>query len=90
MISSAMTDYLPANGTNKAPAAQAPAHMAAWLEARGYCIVRSPGPGPADPGDLDLVARTDWRSAGDEDGRPEIARQVLAASAVPTDIRRVA
>jgi hypothetical protein len=72
VMSSAVTDYLLANGTNKVPAAQAPAHMAAWLEARGYCIVRCPGPGPADPGDFDLVARIaaliDWRSAADEDG----------------------
>jgi hypothetical protein len=95
LISSAMTDYLLVNGTNKAPAAQAPAHMAAWLEAKGYCIVRSPG---ADPGDFDLVARIaaliDWQSAADEDGRREIVREVLATSsatsAVPTDVRRVA
>jgi hypothetical protein len=93
-----MTDYLLANGTNKAPAAQAPAHMASWLEARGYQIVRSPGPGTADPGDSDLVARIasliDWESCTDEDGRHEIVRQVLSAvagrSAVVTDFRRVA
>jgi hypothetical protein len=85
-----MTACLLANGTNKAPAAQAPAHGAGWLVARGYRIVRSPGPASAGPGDLDLVARIDWRAAGDEDGRPEIVREVLASSAVPTDIRRVA
>lgn len=94
IISSAMTDYLLANGTNKAPAAKAPAHMAAWLEARGYCIVRSPLRGPAESDDLDLVARIaaliGWRSAADEDGRREIVRQVLAMSTVLTDTRRVA
>jgi hypothetical protein len=83
VISSAMTDYLLANRTNKAPAVQAPAHMASWLEARGYRIVRSPGPEPADPGDSDLVARiadlVDWAPCGDEDGRRSIVRQVLAA-----------
>ena len=56
-----MTGYLLANGTNKAPAVQAPAHMAAWLEARGCSIVRCAGPGPADPGDFDLVARPNAR-----------------------------
>jgi hypothetical protein len=82
-----MTDYLLANGTNKAPAVRAPAHMASWLEARGYRIVRSPSPGSVDPGDRDLVARiaagVDWTSgedpSGDEDGRLSIVRQVLAA-----------
>jgi hypothetical protein len=91
-----MTDYLLANGTNKAPALQAPTHMASWLETRGYRIVRSPGPGPADPGDSDLVARIaaliDWSAAeADEDARRAIVRQVLAArSAVVTDLRRAA
>jgi hypothetical protein len=98
MISSAMTDYLLANGTNKAPATLAPAHMAAWLDARGYRIVRSPGPGSTDPGDADLVARIaaliEWRPCEDEDDRHSIVRQVLAAvaarSAAAPDIRRVA
>jgi hypothetical protein len=91
-----MTDYLLANGTNKAPALQAPTHMASWLEARGYLIVRSPGHGSVDPGDADMVARIaaqiDWAAAGrDEEGRRSIVRQVLAArSAADTDIRRVA
>lgn len=79
-----MTDYLLANGTNTAPAVRAPAHMAAWLEARGYRIVRSPDSRPGGPGDLDVVARIagliDWRSAADEDGRREIVRLVLATS----------
>lgn len=91
-----MTDYLLANGTNKAPALQAPTHMASWLEARGYRIVRSPDLGPVDPGDSDLVARIaaliDWVAPdGDEDSRRSIVRQVLAArSAEVTDIRRAA
>ena len=79
-----MTDYLLASGTNKAPATRAPAHMAAWLEARGYQIVRSPATGRVDPGDRDLVARIDglidWQPACDEHGDPRsVVRQVLAA-----------
>jgi hypothetical protein len=57
VIRSAMTDYFLANGTNKAPATEAPAHIASWLDARGYRIVRLPATGPVDPGDPDLVAR---------------------------------
>ena len=93
-----MTDYVLANGTNRAPAGLAPAHMASWLGARGYRIVRSPGPGPVDPGDPDLVARItaliDWQSCEDEGDRRAIVRQVLAAvssrSAIGPDLRRVA
>jgi hypothetical protein len=92
-----MTDYLLANGTNKAPATLAPAYMASWLDARGYRIVRSPDHGPVDPGDADLVARIaaliDWQPGEDEDYRHAIVRQVLSAVADPSaasDIRRVA
>jgi hypothetical protein len=93
-----MTDYLLANGTNKAPATQAPAHMASWLDARGYRIVRSPGPGQVDPGDGNVVARIaaviDWQTCEDEDQRQYIVRQVLAAvtgrSTADPDIRRAA
>lgn len=95
LISSAMTDYFLANGTNKAPAVQAPAHIASWLDARGYRIVRLPVPGPVDPGDADLVARiaalVDWSSCEHEDHRLAIVRQVISnLSAAPTDVRRAA
>jgi hypothetical protein len=99
VIGNAMTDYLLAAGTNKAPATGAPAHVAAWLEARGYRIVRSPVMRPVDPGDLDQVARIvgsiDWHPTHDECGnRRSIVRQVLATAAaaatVATDTRRVA
>jgi hypothetical protein len=84
VIGLAMTDYLLAAGTNKAPATRAPEHMAAWLETRGYRLVRSPATGPADPGDPGLVARIaaaiDWRSlAYDTCTRHAIIRQVLTA-----------
>jgi hypothetical protein len=93
-----MTDYFLANGTNKAPAALAPAHIASWLDSRGYRIVRLPSPGPVDPGDTDLVARIaaliDWESCQHEDDRRAIVRQVLASLSLPpaahTDIRRAA
>lgn len=91
-----MTDYFLANGTNKAPATLAPAHIASWLDARGYRIVRLPAPGPVDPGDPDLVARIaaliDWESCERDDNRRAIVRQVLASlsgpSASRTDLRR--
>jgi hypothetical protein len=84
VIGSAMTDYLLASGTNKAPATRAPAHMAAWLHAHGYRIVRSPATGQIDPGDTETVARItgqiDWQAGGDEGGtRRSVVRQVLAA-----------
>jgi hypothetical protein len=97
LISSAMTDYFLAHGTNKAPAVQAPAHIASWLDARGYRIVRLPAPGPADPG-ADVVARiaalVDWESCEDDDDRRTIVRQVLSNLPVPaaahTDARGAA
>jgi hypothetical protein len=55
VIGNAMTDYLLASGTAKAPAARAPQYIAAWLEGRGYRIVRSPGALPADRGTPQLV-----------------------------------
>jgi hypothetical protein len=89
-IGFAMTDYLLAAGTNKAPASNAPAHMAAWIESRGYRLVRSQDADPADPGDPERVARiaaaVDWRSAAAEgaegvggSAQHAIVRQVLAA-----------
>jgi hypothetical protein len=80
-----MTDYLLAAGTDKAPATRAPEHMAAWLEARGYELVRSPAGGPADPDDRERVARiaaaVDWRSVDDDaNARNAIVRQVLLAA----------
>jgi hypothetical protein len=93
-----MTDYFLANGTNKAPAVQAPAHIASWLDSRGYRIVRLPAPGPVDPGDPDLVARitalVDWDRCEREDDRRAIVRQVLASLCIPSaahpDVRRAA
>jgi hypothetical protein len=93
-----MTDYFLANGTNKAPATLAPAHIASWLDTRGYHVVRLPVAGPVDPGDRDLVARIaaliDWGSCEDEDDRRAIVRQVLSSlsnpSVAPTDMRRAA
>jgi hypothetical protein len=91
-----MTDYLLTNGTNRAAAAQAPAHMAEWLEAKGYRLVRSSGPfDPQDPALLALIGElVEWPSCEDEDGRRSVVRQVLAAiAAVSTatpDIRRAA
>jgi hypothetical protein len=66
LIGYAMTDYLLAAGTNKAPATGAPAHMAAWLEARGYRIVHSSVICEVEPGELDQAARIvrliDWHA----------------------------
>src|ERR1700754_3663236 len=64
VIGDAMADYLLANGTNKAPARRAPAHMAAWLATHGYRIVRCPGPGPFDPGAPDHVLGSPPGSTG--------------------------
>jgi hypothetical protein len=97
VIADAMTDYLLASGTNRAPATRAPAHMAAWLEARGYRIVRSPAPRPADPGDRDEIARIvssiDWESTGvATESRNEVVRRLIdavkAAATVSADRRR--
>jgi hypothetical protein len=61
VLGNAMTDYVLAAGTNKAPAVRAPEHMAAWLEAHGYRIVRTSDIGPVDPSDRDRVAaRINW------------------------------
>jgi hypothetical protein len=41
VLADAMTDYVLSVGVNRAaPAAGAPEHMAAWLEAHGYHVVR--------------------------------------------------
>lgn len=95
VIGSAMTDYLLASGTNKAPATHAPAHMADWLHAHGYRIVRSPATGQVDPGDTEMIARItgqiDWQSASDEGGtRRSVVRQVLAALVTGADGRKAA
>jgi hypothetical protein len=84
VIGLAMTDYLLAAGTNRAPATHAPEHMAAWLESRDYRLVRLPG----DRDDADLVSRIaaaiDWRSVADDaSGRQAIIRQVLTAVGIP-------
>jgi len=42
VLGNAMTDYLLAVGAKRAPAARAPEHMAEWLAAHGYRIVRLP------------------------------------------------
>jgi hypothetical protein len=80
VIGNAMTDYLLASGTNKAPATRAPAHMAGWLESHGYQLVRSPAR-QADPGDLDLVARIaamiDGQPVHDHGDKCALVRQVL-------------
>jgi hypothetical protein len=97
VIADAMTDYLLASGTNQAPATRAPAHMAAWLEARGYRIVRSPAPRPVDPGDRDEIARivstVDWESTGVASAnRTEVVRRLVeavkSATTVSADRRR--
>jgi hypothetical protein len=90
-----MTDYFLANGTNKAPATLAPAHIASWLDSRGYHVVRLPVARQADPGDPDLVARIaaviDWRSCEHEDDRRAIVRQVISSlTGARTDLGRAA
>ena len=96
VIGDAMTDYLLAAGTNTAPASGAPAHMAAWMESRGYRIVRSLALRPGEPGGLDEVARIvgsiDWQHSDDEYlNRRSIVCQILAAAeAMPPDSRWVA
>jgi hypothetical protein len=99
VIANAMTDYLLASGTNKAPATRAPAHMAAWLDARGYRVVRSPAPRPSDQGDRDEISRIassiDWRSINvASEAKNEIVRQIIdavtATETVATDRREAA
>ncbi len=91
-----MTDYLLTNGTSRAAAAQAPAHMAQWLEAKGYRLVRSSRPfDPQDPALLTLIGKlVEWPTCEDEDGRRSIVSQVLAAvaavNAATPDICRAA
>jgi hypothetical protein len=99
VIANAMTDYLLASGTNKAPATRAPAHMAAWLDARGYRLVRPPAPRPAEQDDQNeftrIASSIDWRSAGiTSEAKSEIVRQVIdavtAAATASTDKRQSA
>jgi hypothetical protein len=84
VIANAMTDYLLASGTNKAPATRAPAHMAAWLDARGYHLVRPPAPHPAEQGDRNeftrIASSVDWHSADiTSEAKSEIVRQIINA-----------
>jgi hypothetical protein len=96
VLGNAMTDYVLAVGAKTAPAARAPEHMAEWLAAHGYRIVRVPA--DIEPGDLydaDLADRIgaliDRRSCCRDDAeRCSILRQVLAAGATRADVRRVA
>jgi protein-tyrosine-phosphatase len=86
VLGDAMRDYVLAAGTSKAPATRAPEHMAAWLEAHGYQIVRTRGTGPVGPDDRDrldrIAALINARFAGMDDAdRSWIVRQVLAAVA---------
>jgi hypothetical protein len=99
VIANAMTDYLLASGTNKAPATRAPAHMAAWLDARGYRLVQPSAPLPAEQDDRDECARIasaiDWHSADiTSEAKREIVRQIVdavtTAAAVSTDKRQSA
>ena len=91
-----MTDYLLAVGAKTAPAARAPEHMAEWLDAHGYRIVRVPADiEPGDPDDTDvtdrIAPRIDRRSwCRDGADRCSILCQVLAARAARADVRRVA
>jgi hypothetical protein len=55
LLGDAMTDYLLAAGTKTAPALGAPEHMAAWLRAHGYRIVRTPRGEPAGQHNTDLI-----------------------------------
>jgi hypothetical protein len=55
LLGDAMTDYLLAAGTKTAPALGAPEHMAAWLRAHGYRIVRTPRGGPVGRHNTDLI-----------------------------------
>jgi hypothetical protein len=97
VIANAMTDYLLASGASKAPATRAPAHMAAWLDARGYRLVRPPAPHPADqggPSELTRIASSiDWHSADlTSEAKSEIVREIIdavtTAATVSTDKRQ--
>jgi hypothetical protein len=96
VLGNAMTDYLLAVGAKTAPAARAPEHMAEWLDAHGYRIVRVPADiEPGDPDDTDftdrIAPRIDRRSwCRDGADRCSILCQVLAARATRADVRRVA
>ncbi|MCH6164163.1 hypothetical protein [Pseudonocardia alaniniphila] len=99
VIANAMTDYLLASGTGTAPATRAPAHMAAWLDARGYRLVRPPAPHPSEQDDGNEFARIassiDWHSADiTDEAKGEIVRQVIdavtTAATVSTDKRQSA
>ena len=91
-----MTDYLLVVGAKTAPAARAPEHMAEWLDAHGYRIVRVPADTePHDPGEADIanrIASLIARRSCCRDGadRCSILRQVLAAGTTRADVRRVA
>jgi hypothetical protein len=67
-----MTGYFLAAGTNRAPAASAPAHMAAWLEAHGYQILRSRSAAASSGTRVAPGARP---SAGDSPPRPWARRR---------------
>jgi hypothetical protein len=87
-----MTDYLLAVGARTAPAARAPEHMAEWLEAHGYRIVRVPADMESGaPGKADLAPLNDRRSCcRDRADRCSILRPIRAAGATRADVRRVA
>jgi hypothetical protein len=96
VLGNAMTDYLLAVRAKTAPAARAPKHMAEWLDAHGYRIVRVPADieprDPDDTGSTDRIAplidRRSWCRAGAD--RCSILCQVLAAGPTRADGRRVA
>jgi hypothetical protein len=95
VLGNAMTDYVLAVGAKRAPAARAPEHMAEWLEAHGYRIVRVPaGIDAADHGDADLadLICADRRRSCCRDGAEpcSILRQVRTAGATRVNVRRVA
>jgi hypothetical protein len=55
LLGDAMTDYLLAAGTKTAPASRAPEHMAAWLHAHGYRIIRTPRGERAEQHETELI-----------------------------------
>jgi hypothetical protein len=98
VLGNAMTDYLLSVGAKTAPAPQAPEHMAEWLDAHGYRIVRVPPDiEPGDPDDTDftdriapLVDRRSWCRDGADRCSILCQVQVLAAGGTRADVRRVA